>query len=271
VSTTAEEPVALLSVRDLTIRLGEPPQTVVDKVSFAIPEGRILGLAGESGSGKSITASACIAQFPHTTATRINGSIELQGRSGNLLTAAKASLLQVRRHEIRTISQEPSTAFNPVLTIGAQLKESLRLAGHKGSLTEAAFEALAAVGIQPSADLLKAYPDMFSGGMLQRLAIACALTARPRLLIADEPTTALDTSTQKRIIELLTELNQTHRMAILFISHDLRLLKGFTQELMIMQAGVIVERGSTAEVLENPRHAYTRKLIEALPGHRATR
>ena len=172
----------------------------------------------------------------------------------------------VRGNRIGYVFQEPSSSFNPVYTIRDHLNEVVKLAGiPKEKQPSIISDALERVGIPATRDNLKAYPADFSGGMLQRLAIACALVTQPDLLVADESTTALDTSTQKRIVDLLKELNSESGMAILFISHDLALLKQIAPGIIVMKDGEIVESGSSNEVLYNPKHKYTRSLVTAIP------
>ncbi len=257
---------SLLTVRDLRIRLGTPPVQAVDGVSFDIESGEVLGLAGESGSGKSVTALALTRLFPPAARAQLTGSVLLDQQRDNLLSLQDRELRTIRGRRIAYIFQEPSASFNPVFTIRSQLEEVLRLAGVPANERgNTAREALEAVGIEPTARNLNAYPADFSGGMLQRMAIACAIAAQPDLLIADEPTTALDTSTQRRIIDLISSLNEEKGMAILFISHDLALLKQVAPRLLVMREGQVVEEGPARDLLYRPRHPYTRSLVSAIP------
>ncbi len=256
----------LLTVDALTIDLGQPASRVVDGIRFSIAPGEILGLAGESGSGKSVSALALCKLLPGTAQPRYAGEVSLTGIPGNLLDLPARKLTRVRGRRIGYVFQEPSSSFNPVYTIGNHLAEICRLCGITGKdLKKSVATAMEAVGIEPSKENLDAYPGDFSGGMLQRLAIACALLFEPDLLVADEPTTALDTSTQKRITELLESLNRSKGMSILFISHDLALLKQIAARIIVMRKGEIVEQGSATEVLYHPRHDYTRNLVNAIP------
>ena len=257
---------ALLSVERLSIRLGRPGVHAVKEISFSIHSGQILGMAGESGSGKSVTAFPLTKLLPRSADPHYCGSVRLSGIRENLLELSSRELSKVRGQRIGYVFQEPSSSFNPVYTIREHLLEILKLSGIPGEQRRTHIEdSLHSVGIECTEANLNAYPADFSGGMLQRLAIACALVSKPDLLVADEPTTALDTSTQKRIIELLRQLNRDHCMAILFISHDLALLKQVAPGIVVMKEGNIVEQGRSSEILYNPRHPYTRSLVEAIP------
>lgn len=257
----------LLKVADLAVQIGHPPVKAVQGISFSLARSEILGLAGESGSGKSVTALALSRLIPPAARPAYQGTVRLKGTGHNLLRSPPRLLRQLRRQRLRYIFQEPSASFHPLFTIGNQLIEAIRIStGLRGQAARnRAAEALAEVGIEPTKTIFKAFPAMFSGGMLQRLAIATAICSQPDLLIADEPTTALDTTTQKRIIDLLQNLNQRHHMAILFISHDLGLLHQICHRLLVMQSGHLVESGSAATVLHHPSHPYTRSLVKAIP------
>jgi ABC-type glutathione transport system ATPase component len=257
---------ALLRVRDLEINIGQPPVKAVRGIEFDLNPGEILGLAGESGSGKSVTAMALARLLPASATPTYKGSVRLKGVEGNLLDLGELALRRVRGSRIAYVFQEPSSSFNPVYTIESHLNEILKLAGKPSrERTGAINQALEEVGIKPDRNNLRSYPSAFSGGMLQRLAIACALVAQPDILVADEPTTALDTSTQKRIVELLMNLNREHGMAILFISHNLGLLKQVAGNLLIMKEGEIVETGKADDVLYHPQQPYTRNLVSCIP------
>jgi ABC-type dipeptide/oligopeptide/nickel transport system ATPase component len=260
------KPDHLLSVDALTIELGQPATRVVDGVSFSIAPGEILGLAGESGSGKSVSALALSKLLPDSARPRYSGTIRLSGVEGNLLQRPPRQMTSIRGRRIGYVFQEPSSSFNPVYTIGNHLSEICKLCGIAGKdLERSVAEVLEAVGIDPGKGNLNAYPADFSGGMLQRLAIACALLFEPDLLVADEPTTALDTSTQKRITELLESLNRSKGMSILFISHDLALLKQIAARIIVMRQGKVVEQGPAREILYHPKQAYTKNLVQAIP------
>lgn len=257
----------LLAVRDLQVELGQPPFPAVRGISFSLAPAEVLGLAGESGSGKSVTALALSRLLPPSARPRYAGNIRLHGLDANLLQTSSQRLRHLRRHRLRYIFQEPSASFHPLFTIERQLSEAIRIScGLRGREARRRTEAaLDEVGIRPSPAILRSFPSEFSGGMLQRLAIAIALCADPDLLIADEPTTALDTTTQKRIIDLLLHLREQRRMAALFISHDLSLLNQICPRLMVMKEGRIVEAGTANDVLHNPSHSYTQNLVNAIP------
>lgn len=257
---------ALLQVDSLAIRLGDPAVDAVRGVSFQIHPGEILGMAGESGSGKSVTALSLARLLPQAARPMYSGSVRMQGTSGNLLTLPSGDLAGIRGKRIGYVFQEPSSSFNPVYTIRDHLQEILQLCHiPRDHRAKAIRHSLESVGIQNTDFNLHAYPSDFSGGMLQRLAIACTLLAQPDLLIADEPTTALDTSTQKRIVDLLKHLNQDRGMAILFISHDLALLKQIAGRIVVMKDGRVVESGIASDVLYHPQHPYTKSLVAAIP------
>ena len=262
---------SLLEVRNLTVSLGNPAVEAVRGLSFSLEEGRILGLAGESGSGKSVSAFSLTRLFPATVKARFNGTVRLRGMPEDLLKARPKQLREVRRQRLRYIFQEPSASFHPLYSIGNQLEEVLRVStkASRAQARKGAATALEEVGIEPKPHVLKAFPSMFSGGMLQRLAIACALCGEPEVLVADEPTTALDTTTQKRIIRLLQDLNRRRGLAILFISHDLSLLYQICDHLLVMRQGLIVESGPAGEVLRHPSHPYTQQLVASIPRLRA--
>ena len=257
----------LLEVSNLHVRLGHPPIKAVRGIGFDLGKGEMLGLAGESGSGKSVTAFALTRLLPPDAYARYEGSVRLQGTEENLLTTKRKTLRKIRQRRLRYIFQEPSASFHPLFTIGKQLEEVLRMSSRLSprQARKEAEAALSEVGIDPKPAVFNAFPSMFSGGMLQRLAIACALCGEPEILVADEPTTALDTTTQKRIIGLLQDLNQRRGLATLFISHDLSLLYQICDRLLVMQEGRIVESGPAGEVLRRPAHPYTRQLVDAIP------
>ena len=264
--TEASPETPLLSVENLRVSLGQPRIEAVKGIGFTLQRGEIVGLAGESGSGKSVSSMALTRLLPRMARPTCTGSVRLSGEQEDLLAMKGSALRRIRGRRIAYVFQEPSSSFNPVIRIASHLNEVLAIAGIPSGKRKERMEAtLEEVGIAPSGENLRAYPPAFSGGMQQRLAIACALAARPDLLVADEPTTALDTSTQKRIVDLLVRLNREHGMAILFISHNLGLLKQFAARLIIMRHGEIVEEGATSRILESPQHPYTRALIEAVP------
>ncbi len=255
----------LLEVSDLRVRLRTPrgPADAVRGVGFTIERGQTLGLIGESGCGKSITALALMGLAPDSAT--VSGSVRLEGRE--LVGASEAELSKVRGDRIAMIFQEPMTALNPVHTIGRQVAEPLRL-HRKMSAANARAEALALldrVGIPDAAARFDSYPHQFSGGQCQRIGIAMALACRPDLLIADEPTTALDATIQQQVLDLIRELVAERGMGLLLISHDLGLIARNAQQMLVMYGGLIVERGPTEGVFAEMAHPYTRGLFAARP------
>ena len=251
----------LLDVTDLTISFHDRP--VVAGVSFAIAPGRTLGVVGESGCGKSMTALALIGLVPPPGVAK--GSITLQGRS--LLIQSATEWQAMRGRDIAMVFQEPMTALNPTMRVGHQIAEVLVL--HKGlSWHTAELEAvsmLSSVGIADAKQRAVSYPHELSGGMRQRAMIAMALACEPALLIADEPTTALDVTIQAEILDLMQDLQDRIGMAMLFISHNLAVVSEVAHDIIVMYAGRIVEQASADTLFQNPRHPYTRGLIATLP------
>ena len=268
----------LLSVRDLHVGFGRDPAAneVVRGVSFELEAGKTLAIVGESGSGKSVTALSINRLVDFGGGKITAGSINLQSGDGSALDvtiANEAALIHVRGRDIGMIFQEPMTSLNPVHTIGAQIEEAFRLnRGVTGrAATAAAREALERVRIPDAASRLRYYPHQLSGGMRQRVMIAIALASNPRLLIADEPTTALDVTVQAQIMALLAELRAELGMAMIFITHDIGLVAGIADDIMVMQGGIAVEQGSLDAVLDHPQHDYTRHLLNAVPHFNAGR
>jgi peptide/nickel transport system ATP-binding protein len=266
----------LLEIRDLQIRF--PAAEAVRGVSLCLDEGEVLGLVGESGSGKSVTALAIMGLLG--PAARVAGRILWRGgRAGSedsidLLRQPQSALQRLRGREIAMIFQEPMTALNPVMTIGSQVAEGARAHSPSWTGREArrkAIAALEAVSIPDAARRYGDYPHQFSGGQRQRILIAMALINRPRLLIADEPTTALDVTVQAQVLELLRELQRQHGLAMLFISHDLAVVGQVASRVAVMRAGEVVETGPCARLLTAPQHAYTRSLLAAVPTLRTDR
>ncbi len=265
----------LLEVRDLNIRFGATE--AVRGISLALDEGEVLGLVGESGSGKSVTSLAIMGLLGG--AARTGGSIlwhPAAGRAGavDLVALEQEALRRIRGREIAMIFQEPMTALNPVMTIGRQVAECA--AAHQPSLTrrelrKKVIEALEAVRMPEPERRYSDYPHQFSGGQRQRILIAMALINRPRLLIADEPTTALDVTVQAQILALLKDLQRDFGVAMLFISHDLAVVGQVASRVSVMRHGEIVESGSVDQVLTRPRHDYTRSLLAAVPTMRTDR
>ncbi len=251
---------ALLEVDNLRVRFGA--STVVDGVSFSIQPGEKFALVGQSGSGKSITALSVLRLVDAATA---QGAIRFGGE--DLLQKSEREMRGIRGAKISMIFQEPMTALNPLYTVGNQIAEVLELheALRSNAARARAIELLAKTGIPDPERRVDAYPHQLSGGQRQRAMIAMALACKPQLLIADEPTTALDVTIQAQILALLDELQREFGMALLFITHDLNLVRRFTQRVGVMENGKLVETGSTAEVFSNPRHEYTRRLLASRP------
>ena len=260
-------PPALLQVRDLSVTFGIGTNAVeaVKHVSFDIGRGETLALVGESGSGKSVTALSVLQLLPYPMARHPGGSIRFRGQE--LVGAAAGELLKVRGNRVSMIFQEPMTSLNPLHTIERQINEVLIL--HKRLTREAArrrtLDLLEQVGIPDAAKRLDAYPHQLSGGQRQRVMIAMALANEPDLLIADEPTTALDVTIQAQILKLLKGLQARYGMALLFITHDLGIVRKIADRVCVMTRGEIVEQGPVAEVFDLPKHAYTQHLLSAEP------
>jgi oligopeptide/dipeptide ABC transporter ATP-binding protein len=261
----------LLEVEGLRVRLPTPTgfATVVDGVDYQVEQAQVFGVAGESGSGKTMSMLALLGLLPP-------GSV-VEGRASfggtDLLRLSARELRAVSGLEIGMVFQDPMTSLHPMLTIGRQLTEHVRL--HLGldrkAATLRAEELLDVVRIPDPASALDAYPHQFSGGMRQRIAIAIALACRPRLLIADEPTTALDVTVQAGILRLLDRLRREQELSVILITHDLAVMSSLADRVSIFYAGRVVESGSRSEVLQHPRHPYTRALLDALPHPEAER
>ena len=255
----------LLDVRDLSVsfRQGGKKTIAVDNVSFSIERGKTLALVGESGSGKSISALSIVRLLP--PGANYSGHAYFAGQ--NMLSIDDETLRSIRGARITMVFQEPMTSLNPLHTIEHQISEILELHGMKvdAQRRERVIELLREVGIPNPANRLGAYPHQLSGGQRQRVMIAMALANKPDLLIADEPTTALDVTVQAQIIALLERLQQTYGMAILFITHDLGLVRRFADHVCVMQKGKIVEKGSVSTVFNAPQHPYTQSLLSAEP------
>ncbi len=257
----------LLSVRDLSVAFhqGGKESVAVDHVSFDIMPGEIVALVGESGSGKSVTANSILKLLPYPAASHPSGQILFEGK--DLLNASMRELRAVRGNDITMIFQEPMTSLNPLHSIERQIGEILEL--HQAitgiEARKRTLELLLQVGIREPEKRLKAYPHELSGGQRQRVMIAMALANRPKLLIADEPTTALDVTVQAQILELLGNLKNQHDMSMLFITHDLGIVRKFADRVCVMTKGKIVETGTVEQVFSNPQHAYTRHLLAAEP------
>ena len=256
---------ALLDVRDLTVSFRQDGRETqaVRGVSFALNRGETVALVGESGSGKSVTALSTVSLLPDSA--RVTGSVRYDG--AEMVGADERRLRQVRGNDISFIFQEPMTSLNPLHTIEKQLAESLAL--HQGLVGDAArgriLELLDKVGIRDAESRLGAYPHQLSGGQRQRVMIAMALANKPDILIADEPTTALDVTIQAQILDLLADLKKTEGMGMLFITHDLGIVRRIADRVCVMKGGEIVEAGPTAEIFANPQHLYTQTLLAAEP------
>ena len=258
-------PETVLDVRDLGIRFRQDGRIIdaVRGVSFSVGKGETVALVGESGSGKSVTALATVSLLPDSAV--VTGSVRYNG--AEMVGAAEPELRRVRGNDISFIFQEPMTSLNPLHTIQTQLGESLAL--HQGLTGEAArariIELLNKVGIREAESRLDAYPHQLSGGQRQRVMIAMALANGPDLLIADEPTTALDVTIQAQILELLADLKRTEGLSLLFITHDLGVVRRIADRVCVMQGGEIVEQGPAAQIFSAPQHPYTQKLLAAEP------
>ena len=253
---------ALLRVENLTVRFGRVE--AVRGLSLEIGAGESLGLVGESGSGKSVSSLAILGLLPEGTA--VEGRIEFDGR--DLLTMGREELRRLRGREIAMIFQEPMTALNPVMTVGEQIAEAVRT--HQRGLSrkqvrERVIEAMQAVALPDAARRYGDYPHQFSGGQRQRILIAMAIVNHPRLLIADEPTTALDVTVQAQILELLAGLRERFGLAMLFISHDLAVVSQVADRVAVMRHGLLLEQAGREAIFRSPLHPYTRSLLGAVP------
>lgn len=256
-----------LEVRNLKVafRIDGRDVTIVDDVSFDVRQGEVVGLVGESGCGKSVTAMSLVSLLPSTSAKRLSGQISLDGK--NLSQMTEKELQSIRGSEVGFIFQEPMTSLNPVLTIGYQLKEALQLhrdINDKEAEKEVA-QMLQRVGISNPELRTKQFPHELSGGLRQRVMIAMALICKPNLLIADEPTTALDVTIQAQILDLLSKLQNELAMSVLLITHDLGVVSENCDRVIVMYAGKIVESGKTEDVFSNPKHPYTHALLKSSP------
>jgi microcin C transport system ATP-binding protein len=262
----------LLDVRELSVAFGsgDRARTVVDRVSFTLRRGATLALVGESGSGKSVTAQSIVRLLPYPAASHPSGEIFFDG--SNVLKMSDRALRAIRGDRITMVFQEPMTSLNPLHNIEKQIGEIIELHEGRGANARArVIELLTEVGVADPASRLGAYPHQLSGGQRQRVMIAMALANRPDLFIADEPTTALDVTVQAQILNLLKDLQAKHGMAMLFITHDLGIVRKIASDVAVMQRGRIVEAGRTQEVFANPRHEYTRALLAAEPKGEAPR
>ncbi|UJQ94254.1 ABC transporter ATP-binding protein [Mariluticola halotolerans] len=275
--TMPEKPAAnaVLSVRDLKTHFFTDVGVIkaVNGVSLSIREGETLAIVGESGSGKSVTGLTVMRLLERTSARVVDGEITFVNRDGrlmDLLSLSDAEMERVRGHDIAMIFQDPMSSLNPVFTIGDQIAEPIRIHQHldKKQARAKALDLLTQVGISDPESRIDAYPHQLSGGMRQRVMIAVALACDPRLLIADEPTTALDVTIQAQIIALLKTLQEERQMAMIFVTHDLKLVDEIADRVAVMYASQVVEEGPVHEVLARPRHPYTQALLECIPGGR---
>ncbi len=258
---------AVLRVRDLAVRFDSGRNVVhaVNGVSLDLEAGGALGLVGESGSGKSVTSLAILRLLPRHTARIAAGEVWFGGR--DLVRLSDREMRLLRGKEISLVPQDPMSGLNPVLTVGEQVAETIQAHEdvRRGEARRRAAELLGAVGIPRPGDQMGRYPHQFSGGMRQRVMIAIALALRPALLIADEPTTALDVTVQAQVLELLHQLTVQRGTAILLISHDLGIMARMTRRIAVMYAGYVVESAPTAEVFARPNHPYTAGLLRSIP------
>jgi ABC-type dipeptide/oligopeptide/nickel transport system ATPase component len=265
---TWDHSAALLKVTGLcvTFAKAEKEIPIIEHLSFALQEKQTLGIVGESGSGKSVTALSLLRLIPRPPLKKISGRIEFLGR--DILALPKNELRTIRGKEIGYIFQEPMTALNPVLTIGDQMIEMIRAHEKisKRQARERGVQLLTEVGIAGPQLRMKSYPHELSGGMRQRAMIATALSCNPRILIADEPTTALDVTIQAQILELFKKIMQTRNMAIIFITHDLGVIAEIADQVLVIQNGRAVESDTVAEIFHNPKHPYTKGLLSLLNG-----
>jgi peptide/nickel transport system ATP-binding protein/oligopeptide transport system ATP-binding protein len=257
----------LLSVRDLAVsfQVEDSAATAVDGVSFDIAPGKTLALVGESGSGKSVTALSIMGLIPSSGGRVVNGTTHFDGR--DLLQLSSSEMRAVRLNDISMIFQEPMTSLNPVFRIGTQLREVYQLYGglNRNDAQDAAIEMLETVGIPDPKHRVDEYPHQLSGGMRQRVMIAIALACNPKLLIADEPTTALDVTIQAQILDLLQGLQDKFHMAILLITHDLGVVAEMADVVAVMYAGKIVDAALADPMFDSPEHPYTKGLFASLP------
>ncbi|MGV6987392.1 dipeptide ABC transporter ATP-binding protein [Testudinibacter sp. P80/BLE/0925] len=262
----AELEKSLLEVNQLSVHFGDQtsPFKAVDRISYQIKQGEVLGIVGESGSGKSVSSLA------------VMGLIDFPGRvyadslnfaGNNLLAISEDKKQQLVGSEVAMIFQDPMTSLNPAYSVGFQIMEALKVheGGSKQSRRQRTIELLTQVGIPDPESRLSVYPHQLSGGMSQRVMIAMAIACRPKLLIADEPTTALDVTIQAQIIDLLLELQKKENMALILITHDLALVAEAAERILVMYAGQVVEEGSAEDIFSTPKHPYTQALLRSLP------
>ncbi|ABQ98576.1 TPA: dipeptide ABC transporter ATP-binding protein [Haemophilus influenzae] len=257
---------ALLDVKELSVHFGDKktPFKAVDRISYQVAQGEVLGIVGESGSGKSVSSLAIMGLIDHPG--RVSAE-SLQFENTNLLTLDNKAKRQLIGADVAMIFQDPMTSLNPAYTVGFQIMEALKTheGGTKRARKDRTLELLRLVGIPDPESRMNVYPHQLSGGMSQRVMIAMAIACRPKLLIADEPTTALDVTIQAQIMELLLELQKKECMSLILITHDLALVAEAADRIIVMYAGQIVEEGTAKDIFREPKHPYTQALLRSLP------
>ena len=257
---------ALLDVKELSVHFGDKntPFKAVDRISYQVAQGEVLGIVGESGSGKSVSSLAIMGLIDHPG--RVSAE-SLQFENTNLLTLESKAKRQLIGADVAMIFQDPMTSLNPAYTVGFQIMEALKTheGGTKKARKDRTLELLRLVGIPDPESRIDIYPHQLSGGMSQRVMIAMAIACRPKLLIADEPTTALDVTIQAQIMELLLELQKKECMSLILITHDLALVAEAADRIIVMYAGQIVEEGTAKDIFREPKHPYTQALLRSLP------
>ena len=257
---------ALLDVKELSVHFGDKntPFKAVDRISYQVAQGEVLGIVGESGSGKSVSSLAIMGLIDHPG--RVSAE-SLQFENTNLLTLESKAKRQLIGADVAMIFQDPMTSLNPAYTVGFQIMEALKTheGGTKKARKDRTLELLRLVGIPDPESRIDVYPHQLSGGMSQRVMIAMAIACRPKLLIADEPTTALDVTIQAQIMELLLELQKKECMSLILITHDLALVVEAADRIIVMYAGQIVEEGTAKDIFREPKHPYTQALLRSLP------
>lgn len=257
---------ALLDVKELSVHFGDKktPFKAVDRISYQVAQGEVLGIVGESGSGKSVSSLAIMGLIDHPG--RVSAE-SLQFENTDLLTLESKAKRQLIGADVAMIFQDPMTSLNPAYTVGFQIMEALKTheVGTKKARKDRTLELLKLVGIPDPESRIDVYPHQLSGGMSQRVMIAMAIACRPKLLIADEPTTALDVTIQAQIMELLLELQKKECMSLILITHDLALVAEAAERIIVMYAGQIVEEGTAKDIFREPKHPYTQALLRSLP------
>ncbi|PWC19595.1 dipeptide ABC transporter ATP-binding protein [Brenneria corticis] len=257
---------ALLNIEKLSVHFGDEdvPFRAVDRISYQVEQGQVVGIVGESGSGKSVSSLAIMGLIDYPGKVMAD---KLEFDQRDLTRIAEKERRQLVGAEVAMIFQDPMTSLNPCYTVGFQIMEAIKVhqGGNRRTRRQRAVDLLTLVGIPDPQSRLDVYPHQLSGGMSQRVMIAMAIACRPKLLIADEPTTALDVTIQAQIIELLLELQQRENMALILITHDLALVAEAAQQIIVMYAGQVVETGKATDIFRAPRHPYTQALLRALP------